>query len=107
MKEKGRKDKEKIKAEMSILKNEIVKLKKENLGLKKQIEELEENKYNQNIKIDNDENILNNKDNQKKDNIYEIEYINNFSYLGQMKKAENIDIINNNNNRDEIYNIFT
>ena len=98
LKEKGRKDKEKIKAEMSILKNEIVKLKKENLGLKKQIGELEENKYNQNIKIDNDVNILNNKDNQKKENIYEIEYINNFSYLGQIKKAENIDIINNNNN---------
>ena len=95
LKEKGKKDVQKLKTEIGILKNEIVKLKKENLNLKKELEEqLEEG--NNNNKNDNELNNVNNLENkEKKENIiYEIENINNFSYFGEKNK----DINNNNDN---------
>ena len=94
LKEKGKKDVQKLKTEIGILKNEIVKLKKENLNLKKELEEqLEEGNNNKN---DNEVNNVNNLENkEKKENIiYEIENINNFSYFGEKNK----DINNNNDN---------
>jgi len=94
LKEKGKKDVQKLKTEIGILKNEIVKLKKENLNLKKELEEqLEEGNNNKN---DNEVNNINNLENkEKKENIiYEIENINNFSYFGEKNK----DINNNNDN---------
>ena len=104
LKEKGRKDKEKMKAEMAILKNEIVKLKKENLELKKQIGEITDKNYNDNNKIinSNEENKINDINNQEKINgkirNFEIEYINNFNYIGNIKKEDNKILITNQKN---------
>ena len=103
LKEKGKKDVQKLKTEIGILKNEIVKLKRENINLKKELEEqLEENNNkNDNNKNDNELNNINNLENkEKKENvIFEIENINNFSYFGEKNKVENNnDIINDNIN---------
>ena len=60
LKEKGKKDTQKLKTEIGVLKNEIVKLKKENINLKKQIEE----QIDENIKNDKEINNINNLENK-------------------------------------------
>ena len=88
LKEKGKKDIQKLKTEIGILKNEIVKLKRENLNLKKEIEENFEEKDND--KNDHGTNIYNpvNKK-EKTDIILEIENINNFCYFAEKNKDGN------------------
>ena len=92
LKEKGRKDVQKLKTEIGILKNEIIKLKKENVNLKKEID-LKIDKNN-----DNELNNINNLDSKKNNFVsFEIENINNFSYLGEKNKDNNRNINNSNN----------
>ena len=108
LKEKGRKDTQKLKTEIGILKNEITKLKKENLNLKNKIEEQIGESDNKNQNINEINTINNNNENiiQKKDVILEIENINNFSYFGEknlgFNKIENENDNNMVNNLDNL-----
>ena len=98
LKEKGRKDVQKLKTEIGILKNEIIKLKKENVNLKKEIEQrIDENNNNE---LNNINNIVG----KVKNNFvsFEIENINNFYYLGEKNKDNNININNSNNINNNI-----
>ena len=98
LKEKGRKDVQKLKTEIGILKNEIIKLKKENANLKKEIDlRIDENNNNE---INN----INNIDGKIKKNviIFEIENTNNFSYFGEKNKDNNRNINNNLNNNQNL-----
>ena len=105
LKEKAKKDNQKLKNEISVLKSEILKLKKDNLNLKRSLNHQKENeKYMKTFekeleKSNNDKN--NNKKNEAKDwnNSNQVENSNNFGYIGIEKKInENINENNLNNN---------